>query len=177
MSSVWGREDDLRRCLYSAGLFLTDTKCNVPTPLMTVFNFIVPIGPLQTFEAASYQQNVMVSLQFVLPCCHGYREEDCGNAPITYANTVRMSSVLIWALRSCGPKTAWSRQAGDVRLSGVHSHLWTVPETRQVPGSTQDRPEAPPCKAQSAEGGASTTMAPVSGRTWAMVEKRVAGLL
>ena len=73
----------------------------------------------------------------------------------------------------CG--TAWCGQTGDVRLSGVHPHLRAVPAKRQLLGSRQDRPEAPPRKAQRAEGGAST-LAPASGRTRQTVEKCSAGL-
>src|SRR5262249_27004758 len=51
----------------------------------------LPYAVTSASETSSmpYQQNVMVSLQFVLPCCHGYREADCGNAPIAHAKNDR----------------------------------------------------------------------------------------
>ena len=71
------------------------------------------------------------------------------------------------ALRSRKPEAARRGQAGVVRLSGLHAHVWDDPEDRPVHRQAQDDPQTPLCQAPGAEGGASATLArspsPMSG--------------
>jgi hypothetical protein len=61
--------------------------------------------------------------------------------------------------------------------SWVHAHLWTIEEERQIPCATQNHAKATSHKAERAKGGASTTLARISGGTREMVEARCTGLL
>jgi hypothetical protein len=61
-------------------------------------------------------------------------------------------------------------KSGDIRFSGLHAHLWEDPEDRPVHRQAPDDPQATLGQAERAEGGASATLAPASGRGREVVE-------
>ena len=68
-------------------------------------------------------------------------------------------------------------QAGDVQLSRVHPSLWDDPENRSVHRQAPDYPQTTFSQAQSAEGGASASVAHASRATRAVVALGRAGLV
>ncbi len=81
------------------------------------------------------------------------------------------------ALRSCKPKRAGGREAGDIQLPWFHPHLWANVEDRKIPCSTQGHPQAALCQAESAEGGTSKTQTSANRGAREMVEVRFTGIL
>src|SRR5713226_9060799 len=75
------------------------------------------------------------------------------------------------------PEETWGGQAGDVQLSGLHPHLWTSLEERQVPRVAQEYPKATPCQVETGKGRAQEAHASATGGSREMVEERDTGLL